>query len=415
MTAATGEVAGEASSRHTASTMRILFTAPPASSVGTLHPLIPLARAARAAGHHVAVAAGENLRPGVARLGFAFFPAGRELRPILRERHPELVFPPPADQQALMDCLGWAGVGVEVTLPDLLAIGDSWHPDLVVRDHLAFGACLAAEQLGIPHAAVETFASGLLAGRRENVREPLNRWRAARGLSPDPELAMLDRYLALIPFPPSLRHPDAPLPSTARRIRPLLFSESGDETLPAWMDRLPPGPVVHATLGTVADRPDLLQAIIEGLADEPLTLILVSGRGRDPASLGTLPTNVRVARYIPHSQLLPRCDAIITHAGAGTLIAAVDAGLPMVLIPLVGDQPPNAERAAAAGVARVLAPSEVTPAAVCEATRAVLHEPGYRQRLAALRAEIAVLPPVERAVGWFERIARDRAPLPLGA
>jgi N-glycosyltransferase len=90
----------------------------------------------------------------------------------------------------------------------------------------------------------------------------------------------------------------------------------------------------------------------------------------------------------------------------------VDAGLPLVLIPLFGDQPPNAERAAAAGVARVLAPSEVTPAAVREATRAVLHEPGYRERLAALRAEIAALPPVERAVGWFERIARDRAPLP---
>ena len=395
--------------------MRILFAAPPASSVGTLHPLIPLAQAARAAGHAVAVAAGENLRPSVERLGFAFFPAGRELRPILRERHPELVFPPPADQQALMDRLGWAGVGVEVTLPDLLAIGDNWRPDLVVRDHLAFGACLAAEELGIPHAAVETFASGYLTVRQENVRESLGRWRADRGLPSESALAMLYRYLTLIPFPPSLRHPHAPLPLSARRIQPLIFSESGDETLPAWMDTLPPGPVVHATLGTIADRPDLLEAIIAGLAEEPLTLILVCGRGRDPASLGPLPANVRVARYIPHSQLLPRCDAIITHAGAGTLIAAVDAGLPMVLIPLVGDQPPNAERAAAAGVARVLAPSEVTPTAVREATRAVLHEPGYRQQIAALRDEIAALPPVERAVGWFERIARDRTPLPPGA
>jgi len=337
------------------------------------------------------------------------------MRTILRERHPELVFPPPADQQALMDRVAFAGVGVELTLPDLLAIGDTWRPDLIVRDHLAFGACLAAEELGIPHAAVESFASGHLAVRQEHVREPLGRWRADRGLPPEPPLAMLYRYLALIPFPPSLRHPDAPLPPTARRIQPLLFSESGDETFPEWMDALPPGPVVHATLGTIADRPDLLEAIIAGLAEEPLTLILVSGRGRDPASLGPLPANVRVARYIPHSQLLPRCDAIITHAGAGTLIAAVDAGLPMVLIPLFGDQPPNAERAAAAGVAQVLPPSEVTPDAVREAIRVVLHEPGYREAVTALRHESAALPPVERAVGWFERIVRDRAPLPPGA
>jgi UDP:flavonoid glycosyltransferase YjiC (YdhE family) len=84
------------------------------------------------------------------------------------------------------------------------------------------------------------------------------------------------------------------------------------------MDDLPPGPVVHATLGTVADRPDLLRTIIDGLADEPLTLIVTTGPRRDPIGLGALPTNVRVAAYISHEQLLPRCDTIITHAGAGT-------------------------------------------------------------------------------------------------
>ena len=393
--------------------MRILFSCPGGS--GTLHPLVPLALAARAAGHEPAFAAAEVARPTVEGLGFAFFPAGRDMRSLLRERHPELVFPPPAEQLVLMDQLGWAGVGVEATLPALLAICDRWRPDVIVRDHLAFGACLAAEELGIPHAAVDAYASGHLASRQANVREPLNRWRTARGLPPDPELAMFYRYLALIPFPPSLRHPDAPLAPTARRIRPLIFSEAGDEALPDWLDALPPGPVVHATLGTVADRPELLRAIIDGLAGEPLTLVLVSGRRRDPASLGPLPPNVRVARYVPHSVLLPRCDAVITHAGAGTLIAAIDAGLPLVLIPLFGDQPPNAERAAAAGVARVLPPAEVTPAGVRAATRAVLDEPRYRERVAALRDEIAALPPVERAVGWLERIATDRTPLPADA
>jgi UDP:flavonoid glycosyltransferase YjiC (YdhE family) len=105
---------------------------------------------------------------------------------------------------------------------------------------------------------------------------------------------------------------------------------------------------------------------------------------------------------------------MITHAGAGTLIASTMLGLPLVLIPMFGDQPANAEMAHAAGVALVLQPSTITPAAVREATYAVLNE-SRREQFAALRQEIAALPPVERAVGWLERIARDRAPLPMDA
>ena len=229
-----------------------------------------------------------------------------------------------------------------------------------------------------------------------------------------PELRMLYRFLELIPFPPSLRHPDAPLLGTSRRIQPLVFSESREEPLPDWIDDLPSGPVVHATLGTVADRPDLLRTIIEGLADEPLTLIVATGPRRDPGTLGALPRNVRAAPYISHQQLLPRCDAIITHAGAGTLIASIILGLPLLLIPMFGDQPANAEMAERAGVALIIQPSAITPASVREATYALLNE-SRREQFAALRQEIASLPPVERAVGWLERIARDRSPLPMDA
>jgi UDP:flavonoid glycosyltransferase YjiC (YdhE family) len=388
--------------------MRMLFTC--ISGYGSLHPLIPLARAAHTAGHTVAVASTAEMRASVERLRFQFFPVGQDVLPSLRARTADLGAAPSAERQARGDAI-FADLLVETSLDDLLMLYRRWSPDIVVREHLAFGAWLAAEDLGIPHAAVDTWASGHLQVRQGHVRVALNEWRTRRGLPPDPELQMLYRYLALIPFPPSLRDPRAPLPATARRIRPLLFSESGDEALPAWMDELPPGPVVHASLGTIADQPDLLRTIIAGLADEPLTLIVVCGRQRDPASLGPLPANVPVARYIPHTRLLARCDAIITHAGAGTLIAAIEAGLPMVLVPLFGDQPPNAARAAAAGVGLVVTPAELTPERVREATLAVLGDSSYRDRVAALKQETVDLPPVEAAVAWLERIATEKAPL----
>lgn len=378
---------------------------------GSLHPLIPLARAVQAAGHAVAVA--EDRRRDIERLGFTFFPAGpdgRGLRELIRVCMPDspLARADPR-MSVLMDRCFRAGSRIEAVLPDLLAVCHAWRPAVLVCEHREFAGWLAAEEAGIPHVAVDVYASGQFPSGLDVIRDLLDGWRARRGLSPDPKLSTLDRYLTLVPFPPGLRHPEAPLPATARRIRPLVFSESGDEPPPDWLESLPPGPVVHASLGTVVDRPDLLAVIADALADEPLTLILVSGRGRDPATLGPLPANVRVARYISHARLLPRCDAIITHAGAGTLIAAIDAGLPLVMVPILGDQPPNAARAAA-GAGLVVPPSELTPAAVREATRAVLTEPRYRAGVAALQAEIAALPPVESAVGWLERLGRDRVP-----
>src|SRR5207247_8202875 len=136
----------------------------------------------------------------------------------------------------------------------------------------------------------------------------------------------------------------------------------------------------------------------DGVAGEPFTLVLAAGPLRDPSVFEPLPANVRVATYISHSQLLPRCDAIITHAGAATLIAAVNQGLPMVLVPLFGDQLWNAERAAAAGAGILLNPIQLTPDSVRVATRSVTSDRRYRERVHALQREIEALPAHNEAI-----------------
>jgi MGT family glycosyltransferase len=262
---------------------------------------------------------------------------------------------------------------------------------------------------------VEEYASGEPGWSQEAMTSTLDGWRGRRGLAPDAERAGLHRYLVLSPFPPSLRHADSPFGERARRVKPLIFSESTDDVLPEWLDTLPARPIVHASLGTVTvDRLDLLRVLIEGAANEAYTLILATGPASDPATFGALPSNIRAAAYIPHSQLLPRCDAIITHAGAGTLIASINAGLPMVLVPLFGDQPTNAECAAAAGAGIVVDHATLTPASMRDATRAVLTERRYRDAVTALRDEIDALPSHADAVRWIARIAETRAPLSVG-
>jgi MGT family glycosyltransferase len=334
----------------------------------------------------------------------------------MRDRYPDLVVPPvDVEGRRRVLSLLFGDAYVEAMLPGLLQACQEWRPDVVVRAHLAYGGWIAAEECGIPCVTVEEAASGVEDWERENMSDTLNAWRERRGLARDPELSGLYRYLTLVPFPARLRHPDSPFGPEARRIKPLIFSESTDDELPDWMDALQDAPVVHASLGTFADRPELLQAIIDGLAGEPLTLVLATGPLKDPARFEPLPHNVRAASYISHSQLRSRCDAIITHAGAGTLITAVNAGLPMVLVPLFGDQHSNAECAAAAGAGIVLDAASLTPESIRDATRSVLRDDRYRDSVEMLRREIAALPTHEDAVSWIAQVSRERAPLPTNS
>ena len=223
---------------------------------------------------------------------------------------------------------------------------------------------------------------------------------------------MAYRHLHLSFVPPGFQDPAQPLPPTAHALRTVVFDQSGDEALPAWVERLPELPTVYATLGTAFnDAPDLFRAILAGLGDLPLNLIVTVGRDTDPDAFGPQPEHVRIERYVPQSLLLPHCDAVVCHAGWNTVLAALAYGLPLVLLPIDADQPWNAERCARLGVGRVLGPEERTPEAIGVATREVLTDRRYRRNSALLRDEMATLPGIDHAVGLLEELVASFRPL----
>src|SRR3712207_6771895 len=159
------------------------------------------------------------------------------------------------------------------------------------------------------------------------------------------------------------------LPPTAHALRTVVFDRSGDEALPGWVGQLPDRPTVYATLGMGFNRnTEIFRAIIEGLREEPLNLVVTVGRDQDPGQFGPQPPNVRIERYIPQSLLFPHCDLVVCHGGWNTVLAALSEGLPLVLLPIGADQPQNAERCDRIGVGRVIAPDGRTPEAIREAT-----------------------------------------------
>jgi UDP:flavonoid glycosyltransferase YjiC (YdhE family) len=290
-------------------------------------------------------------------------------------------------------------------------------PMWVVCDEVDFGAVMAAERLGRPYATVIVIAAGSLL-RPDVVAGGLDLSRAEFGLPPDPTLAAASRYLVLAPCPPSFRDPAFPLPATAHSIRPGCLTAGADHGPLRWPGRIDDAPTVYFTLGTEfnLESGDLFPRVLAGLAALPVNVVVTTGRDLDPASFGPQPPTIHARPFIPQADILPCCDIVICHGGSGSVIGALAHGKPMVLLPMGADQPLNAARAAALGVAQVLDVMQATPTTVATAVRAVLDDVSYRERAELLRAECLALPGPDDAVGLLEQLTLfDRRDTPRAA
>ena len=391
--------------------MRVVFTTQP--GVGHFHPQVPLIHALADAGHDVAVACARPFVPVVEASGAHAFAAGLDwdLAGGPAKTFPEAArFPPGPHRAAYVLSQVFAGVTAERMAEGVLTRAAGWPFDLVVRETMEFGGYLAAETLGLPHAVVQTTPH-----RRSvlsSIREPLNAHRARLGLSPDPDLSSLTRYLHLSVRPASLQ--GTPLVPNSHSYSAPVFDRSITHAAPAWVDAPMGSPVIFATLGTVANQYDqgLLATILA--AAEPIagTLVLAVGPDTDPATFGPQPDHIHIERYVPQSLVFPRCDLVIAHGGSGTMMSSLAHGVPMVLIPIAADQPDNAAVVAAHGLGAVVGREERTVTAIREAIRAVLGQPSYRQAAERMRDEMAALPGLEHAVSLLERLAHGRTPIP---
>jgi UDP:flavonoid glycosyltransferase YjiC (YdhE family) len=263
---------------------------------------------------------------------------------------------------------GFAGRLARERADEVDVLCAEWRPDVLVCDETDFGAMRVAERLGLRCASVFTTAPGFI----------------------PPELhAALRADLVLSPFPPSLRDP-----GPAQCFRTIADARSdGART-------------VYFTLGTVfnLESGDLFMRVLVGLRELDVGVVATVGRQIDPAELGPQPARIRVERYLPHSDILPRCAAVVSHGGSGTVLGALAHGLPSVLLPMGADQPWNAARCEELGVAVVLDAMRATPADVREAVSTVLGDPSYRVAAERVRDQIRTLPGPEHAVRLLERL-----------
>lgn len=375
--------------------MRALFTF--MGGPGHLEPLLPIALAARGAGHTVAVAGRPSALRRASTLGLEVFGTARD-RERPAERTPLL--PVDLEREARDLRVGFGRGNAREHAPAIRKLCEAWRPDVLVCDETDFGSLIAAERLGLPYASVVTLAAGNFL-RPDNLAETLDSVRAEHGLPPDPDLEMLSRYLVLAPVPPSFRDPDFPPPPTLHSFRP---GEPAPEVVPT------DPPTVYFTLGTEfnLESGDLFERVLAGLGELPVAVVATIGSNLDPSVLGEVPANARVERYVPQSAILPSASAVVCHGGSGSLLGALAHGLPLVLLPMGADQPLNAERCVALGAGLALDVIAATADEVRDAVSAVLSEPSYRAAAERIRGELAALPGPEHAVVLLEQLAASR-------
>lgn len=387
--------------------MRVLLTTQP--GYGHFRPLLPLAHALVAGGHEVRVGTSASFAPVVEREGLHSEAVGLDwLHGVESTIPPELQPPPEVDTLATFFAHKFVRMTAERLANDVVVLSERWRPDLIVRETTEYGGSLAAQVLGLPSAALQVASPSVMThDLLVEVAVALGEIRSRMGLSADPGLASMRDELVICFAPPALHDPNVPLPAGLRSFHP--GSPSASEIAPEAVDGLGvERPLVYATLGTVfndpADGPPFFPSVQAGLLDAPVDLLMTVGPNVDPASLGDQRPGVRVLAYVPQRAVLDHCAVVICHGGYGTLLDAVDAAVPLVVVPFGADQHDNAAALERLGIGIVVRADSLSPSTIRAAVDALLQpDAPHRQRLEALRDEWRALPGPAQAVEALTR------------
>ena len=377
--------------------MRILYTSNPL--VGHWLPMLPLARAAQQAGHDVVIATGPDAVPEIERRGFTTWSIGSDLRTIqtgMRSRPRSAA--ETDEERTVADGLAVFADPAIARARDLLDRTADWRPDVVVQEIYELGGTYVPAHLhvlyglGAHYPNFIRLAELALGYVRPTLGEPARR-------VPMADTPYVD------PFPPMLQPPDDHPFTDVIAMRVGAGQVRPGDVLPDTVVGLPHERTVYLTLGTFFNGAADFAVPLEALGELPVNVVVTCGYDVDRGAFEPLPRNVAVEQWVSQALLLPRCSAVVCHAGAGTLIGALAYGVPVVCLPRGADQFANAEQVARTGAGITLLPDQVSPASIRDATRRVLDETSYTAVARKLRSEIELLPDPSAVVEELTRRA----------
>lgn len=402
-------------------------------SHGDVHPFLGIAYALRARGHSVSIAANAHFQKLIQQASFEFHPLGTDAE------YRELAIDPACWKRlgGTRAIMPWVARMIRPVY-GLIASQRALGPLVVGASSLALGARIAQEHLQIPTVSIHLQPSIIMSPckpptlggivtpdwypmwlRRaeiamvDRVCDPLvapalNALRRELGLSPVRHVMTQfmhspQRVIGL--FPPWFAPPPPDWPSQVRLTGFPLFDEHQLTPLAPQLEQfLDEGaPPIAFTPGS---------AMWSGqrfFAESARACELLGRRGllltRHADQIPRrLPPGVRHVSYAPFSQLLPRCAAIVHHAGIGTSAQALRAGLSQLVVPFAHDQHDNAARLVRLGVARKIEPRAYRAGALAAHLDELIACERAARRSRQVAARFDAPDPMHETCRWIEEL-----------
>ncbi|MFA7234541.1 MAG: glycosyltransferase [Terrimicrobiaceae bacterium] len=414
--------------------MRVAFAS--LGSLGDLHPLLSVARAAEKRGHDVVIAASKGFRDYVTSLDLKFFPIRPDLEPAVSQvrrlsdpgRGPERllreeVFPAVRET--------YADLAEACRETDLLVVGELLYvaPLVAAKCRIpwvnavlapssflsALDPCVLAPAPGFHHLRhLGTLPHRLLLafGNRLTSRwaEPLFAFRRELGFSPGKNPVFEGKHsplLTLALFPDFFAAPQNDWPPQVRQTGfPYFEQEAGEESRGALRAFLEAGapPLVFTLGSSMVQIADDFYGLAARAADAlGRRAILLLGKNPPPPRL---PETMLGLAYAPLESVFPHAAAVVHHGGIGSCAMTLRSGVPALVIPFAYDQPDNAERLRKLGVALTLARKGISSGSLAGKLRRILQDRGMQDRARAIAGQITPDDDMESTIDALEEAAR---------
>jgi zeaxanthin glucosyltransferase len=307
--------------------------------------------------------------------------------------------------------------------------------DFVLADQDEPGASTAAELAGLPYASICSslplneasdippgflawqYSSSLIAKVRNwigysirnlavrGINTAVNSYRDGNGLRPyrKPE----DSFSTRVQITQLVREFDFPRetpPPALYYVGP--FHREALSTVDFPFNRIDERPLIYASFGTTfGSRSAELEAIAEACATLPVQLVISLGGAELGDEHAAFPGSPIVVGYAPQRELLSRTALTITHAGLNTTLEALSLGVPLLALPIAGDQFGVAERIGYHGVGLVLGRKQRSIEQLRAALLSLLNNPRWRAAAKRLQTFITGTGGAVQAAGIVEMVA----------
>jgi MGT family glycosyltransferase len=365
---------------------------------GHINPTLPIVEMLLAEGHEVVYYNFEAFRAKVSATGalfraypLAFGPSTHDLRCL-----PKMYYHIWACCDALLEWLL-----EEVRLH---------RPDCIVHDSLCTWGKLAARLAKVPAVSLHTFFvfsnRGIVFALLHNPSillkcanwlgiKNLRFWWEARKL----KRALLERWgINRAEFAGMFSNTQPTnIVFTSRLIHPDTFDQRGPDRyhfvgacvsahkqlgLDFALDEASGWPLVYVSLGTSQsnNRIEPFKRVLSAFSGQPFRVVVSLGGRLSRGGLGAVPTNVTVREFVPQVEILAKADLFITHAGMNGVHESLLCGVPMIAVPLQGEQFVNAQRVVELGCGLIFDIDGMPPALLLEKAKLIMASGGFKER-----------------------------------